>query len=210
MLDAFEATHPDVAVARIRPCAILSAAAGAELASWIISPLVPPRSAGGTLLPMPAWRGLRFQVVQAADVADALWRIVEARATGAVNLAAEPLLDRSDLAGAGIASRAVPYALLRPAAGLGWRIGLQPLHPGWLRLADQAALVDTRRAREELGWVPATTAPAALRETVAAIRQARPRHSAPLAPWDGGHGPPGPRSLPIGRPMRQSQRWTPQ
>lgn len=143
---------------------------------------------------------------QASHPDIAVARIVEARATGAFNLAAEPVLERRDLAGAGLSSRRLPYPLVRHVAGLGWRAGLQPLHPGWLRLADQATLVDTRRAREELGWVPANTAPAALRETVEAIRRARPGHSAPLAPWNGRQGPPGPRTIRVGRPMRQSQR----
>jgi UDP-glucose 4-epimerase len=200
LLDGFQATHPHVGVARVRPCAVVSADAGAQLASWLISPLLPARLAGRRLLPLPAWRGLRVQLIHADDVADALWRIVETGATGAYNLAAEPVLDRTDLADAGVFAPVLPYPLLAGAAGLGWRAGLQPLHPGWLALADRAALVSTGRAREGLGWDPRVSASAALRDIVQAIRGSRAGSSAPLAPGADA------RAVRIGRPMRQSQR----
>lgn len=198
MLDRFEAEHPAVVVARIRPCAVLSEEAGTELASWMVSALLPTVLAGRPPFPMPVWPGLRVQAVHARDVADAILRIVQARSRGAFNLAAEPVIRRTELAGAGLATITLPYRAIEYAAGLAWRAGLQPLHPGWLRLAGRAALVDSARAREQLGWAPGTSATAALREAVEAIRQARAGASPPLAS-------PGPDTIRIGRPSRQSQ-----
>jgi UDP-glucose 4-epimerase len=200
LLDGFQATHPHVGVARVRPCAVVSADAGAQLASWLISPLLPARLAGRRLLPLPAWRGLRVQLIHADDVADALRRIVETGATGAYNLAAEPVLDRTTSPTPVSSRRSCRTPLLVGAAGLAWRVGLQPLHPGWLALADRAALVITGRARESLGWDPRVSASAALRDIVQAIRDFRAGSSAPLAPGADA------RALRIGRPMRQSQR----
>jgi UDP-glucose 4-epimerase len=205
MLDGFQAGRPDVAVARIRPSSVVSADAGAELASWLISPLLPTRQAGRTLLPVPVWSGMRLQLVHAADVADAICRILEIRAVGAFNLAAEPVLRRAEFAASGVTSRRLPYPVLRGAAGVLWRAGLQPLHPGWLRMADRAALVSTRRARDVLGWAPRTSSITALAETIDAIRQAQPGRSPALAPWDRRPRPVGPAGVRFGRPLRQSQ-----
>jgi UDP-glucose 4-epimerase len=202
MLDRFEAGHPAMAVGRIRPCAITSGAAGAQLASWMVSPLLPTAAVGRAFLPVPVWPGLRVQVVHARDVADAIYRMVRTGASGPFNLAAEPVVQRQEMARAGIASITLPYRAIDRAADLAWRAGLQPLHHGWLRLADQAALVDTARAREELGWAPRIAATTAVREMIEAVRETHKGRSAPLAP---ARRKPFPVGVRIGRPMRQSQ-----
>jgi nucleoside-diphosphate-sugar epimerase len=46
----------------------------------------------------------------------------------------------------------IPPRLLRGAISISWRLRLQPTPPGWLDMALAAPLMDTRRAREELGW----------------------------------------------------------
>ncbi len=198
MLDRFAAARPGVTVARIRPCAVTSGAAGAELGGWLISPLVPRWAVGRALLPMPVWRGLRLQLVHARDVADAIRRVVEARAGGAFNVAGEPVIGRPELAAAGLSSVRAPYRALEYAARWSWRVGLQPVQDGWVRLADRAALASTARARRELGWTPRIPATTALREAVDAVRSGRAGDSGPLAPR--------PRAVRIGRPMRQDQR----
>jgi UDP-glucose 4-epimerase len=202
MLDDFQAEHPGVVVARARPCSITSRAAGAELASWMVSPLLPNRAIGRIFLPVAVWPGLRLQLVHARDTADAICRMVHTRARGPFNLAAEPVVGRQELASAGMSSITLPYRAVEYAAGAVWRAGLQPLHHGWLRLADQAALVQTARAREELGWAPRIAATTALRQVVEALREARPGNSAPLAPSTRPH------TLRIGQPIRQSQAET--
>lgn len=199
MLDAVE---PAVALARIRPCAVVNPDAGGELDRWVRPPFVPPGLIGDRRLPVPLWKRLRAQVVHADDVADALVRIVDRRATGAFNLASEPVLDSRTLAKAlGGVLLPVPLPVLRALAWPTWRIGLQPMHPGWLALADRASLVDTRRARDQLEWRPRHDALNALVEFVEAVSRGQgtwgalePRRRAPW--WS---------TLGRGRPMRQSQ-----
>lgn len=201
MLDGFEAERTDVTLGRIRPCTITSQAAGAEAASWLLSPLLPTWAAARAFLPLPVWPGLRLQVVHARDVADAIRRIVAVQARGAFNLAAEPVIRRRELAAAGIACISLPYPVVEYGTRASWRAGLQPLHHGWLKLADQAALAEPARARDELGWTPSVAATTALREMIEAMRAACQRPSPPLA----ARTPlPQPRSVRIGQPLRQS------
>ncbi|MFI9009375.1 NAD-dependent epimerase/dehydratase family protein [Actinosynnema sp. NPDC053489] len=187
-------------VAVVRPCAVVQPDAGGELARWVLSPLVPGAVVGRRWLPVPLWRGLRAQVVHAEDVARAIRLLLAHRAEGAFNVAGDPPLDARELASAmGGFLAPVPFALLRALAWPTWRWGVQPLHPGWLRLAARASLVDCTRLRA-LGWVPLHEPRRALAEAVAAIARGRGTWG-PLAPRDVGrwHG------LGIGRPVRQSQ-----
>ena len=58
----------------------------------------------------------------------------------------------------------VPASVLRLAADLSWRAHVQPTPAGWLDLAVQAPILDTTRARNELGWAPTYTSGHALTE----------------------------------------------
>jgi UDP-glucose 4-epimerase len=197
-LDLFGVRHPSVRVSRIRPCGIVQADAAAEFTSWLLGPWVPT----GLLdrLPVPLWTVLRLQITHADDVAEAIRLILATGAAGPFNLAAEPVLRPDDLAALfGTRRVAVPLRALVAAAWAGWRLGLQPLHPGWLRLADRASLVDTSRARTELGWTPRHDAAGAVAELAAAIRAGRRGPSAPLSQAR--------RPVRVGRPSHQSQ-WS--
>lgn len=105
MLDEFERRHNEPAVARIRPCAVVQREAGSEIARWTTSPFVTGRVLGHRWLPVPVWPSLRTQVVHAADVADAQWSIMQLQATGAFNLAADPVLTAGSIAKARGTSR---------------------------------------------------------------------------------------------------------
>jgi hypothetical protein len=59
---------------------------------------------------------------------------------------------------------AVPARALRAAASLTWRAHLQPTSPGWIDLARGVPVMDTTRARTELGWEPRHSAGDALLE----------------------------------------------
>ncbi|MEU7526407.1 NAD-dependent epimerase/dehydratase family protein [Saccharothrix sp. NPDC042600] len=187
-------------VARIRPCAVVQPDAGGELDRWALSPLVPPGLLGRPWLPVPLWSGLRAQVVHAEDVARAIVVLLRHRAEGAFNVAGEPVLRADDLARVFGGFRVpVPFGLLTTLAWPTWRLGLQPLHPGWLRLADRASIVDTTRLRA-LGWEPRHDARAALAEFVRAVAEGRGAWG-PLAPQ--GRARLG--RLGWGRPVHQSQ-----
>ena len=183
LLDRFVTNHPNVAVARIRPCAIVQRDAAAEYTRWLLSPLLPAAALGRHWLPLPFWPGLRAQLVHADDVADAIQLILDQRAAGPFNLAAGPVLDAGGLAERiGGPVLPLPRSVVLAGAWATWRLGVQPAHPGWLRLADQAALVDTRRARTELGWRPRYDSPAALADLVAGMRAGVGTASPALAP----------------------------
>ncbi|HWD02091.1 MAG TPA: NAD-dependent epimerase/dehydratase family protein [Amycolatopsis sp.] len=183
MLDVFTASHPEVAVARIRPCAVLQRPAASEFTRWVLGPLVPLSLLGARLLPVPLWDGLRAQAVHADDVAQALRLILEQRASGPFNLAAPDVLDADALAGVFGGRRVrVGKTFARVAARMAWTAGLQPLHPGWLELADQAALIDAARAEQILGWQPRHTSEASLAELLAGLREHAAAASEPLAP----------------------------
>ncbi|MCC3312685.1 NAD-dependent epimerase/dehydratase family protein [Nocardia africana] len=170
-LDAFAGERPAVGLARIRPCGIAQADAAAELGDWLLGPWLPRSPVGRSWLPVPLWPRLRLQLVHAEDVAAAIRAILVRRATGAFDLAAEPVLTAPELTEIFGGFRIpVPLPVLSAAAFAGWRIGLLPLHPSWLRLADRACLVRAERARRELDWRPTHSAVDVATELAAALR----------------------------------------
>jgi UDP-glucose 4-epimerase len=170
LLDEHERTHPDrPAVARTRPGFIGQRAAGSALVRYGMPPYVP----AGLLRHVPVLpldRRLAVPMVHADDVADAIARVLQRRATGPFNLAADPPVTR-DVIAAALRARPVhiPQRALRAAADLTWRLRLQPLDPGWLDLAFAVPLLDSGRARRELGWTPAVPADAVLAEVLAGM-----------------------------------------
>lgn len=205
-LDSFTRRHPDIAVTRLRPCVILQHEAAGEFARRLLGDLIPGGWVGKPWLPLPLWPRLRLQAVHADDVAAAVVAALDRDVTGAFNLAAEPVLRARDLAAAVGGHRIpVPKTVTSTGLDLAWRLGLHPLHPGWLELADHTALVDTTRARTELEWAPAHDAAETVAGLVAGLREHAGTSSAALAPepttplwrrW---------ASAPWGRPSHQSQ-----
>ncbi|MFF3228368.1 NAD-dependent epimerase/dehydratase family protein [Nocardia suismassiliense] len=182
-LDAFARAHPSIGIARVRPCAVAQGAAAAEIADWVLSRWLPRSVIGHRMLPVPVWRDLRLQLVHAEDVAAAIGLTMRDRATGAFDLAAEPVLSAPMLATIFGGFRVpAPRPLLTAAAWASWRVGLQPLHPGWLDLADQACLIEAGRARRELGWSPKHDAIAVATELATGLRTRRHGDSPVLAP----------------------------
>jgi nucleoside-diphosphate-sugar epimerase len=106
---------------------------------------------------------------------------------GAFNIAAEPVLDPPELARLLRARRLrVPKGVARWAASLTWRLHLQPTPPGWLDLALAVPLLDTTRARSELGWTPRHRADAALLELIEGMREGAGAPTPPLDPATSG------------------------
>ena len=122
------------------------------------------------VLPDP---GTRFQLVHHDDVADAFTAAVVGRGQpGVYNLADPGELTISDLARElGWYSFPVPETALDSAAELVTRLPLLPAQAQWIESLRQSVLVDTAKARRELGWAPQHDARQTLRETVAAARE---------------------------------------
>lgn len=209
MISDFVEQSPGTLVAGARPAAVVQREAGAEFARRVLSPLIPPKLLGLRVLPIPLWRSLRAQIVHAEDVAEALWSMLTRQAHGPFNLAAEPVLTADDLAAELGGFRVpAPRTLVSAAALATWRAGVQPLHPSWLSMADQVALVDTGRARAELSWTPRYDSVSAVRELIAGIREGTGTGGGPMAPRDAGTGRPQPGRARLGAPSHQSQADT--
>jgi len=138
---------------------------------------------------VPIDAGLVIPMVHADDVADAIARILEARAPGAFNLAAEPPVTAQDVADAlGARLVHVPSGVVRAAVSASWHARVQPLDPGWIDLGYAVPLLDTARARTELGWAPVTDAATVLAETLAGMQDSAWSGSAVLRPRTVGGG----------------------
>jgi UDP-glucose 4-epimerase len=141
-----------------------------------------------SLIPLvPAVSRLVFQAVHSADVGEAYRLAAVGDAHGAFNIAAEPVLDAPKLAEA-LGAKPVPFhaGALRALASLSWRLRLQPTEPGWLDMARAVPLMDTTRARTELGWAPRRGADEALVELLDGIRDSADFATPPLARGTGG------------------------
>jgi nucleoside-diphosphate-sugar epimerase len=176
-------------IVRLRPGLIFKREAGPEIRRLFAGPFLPTRLVQPGRLPLlPLPERLVVQCVHASDVADA-YRLaaLSPDARGAYNIAAEPVLDRAELARA-LRSRAVtvPARPVRALADLTYRARLQPAPPGWLDMGLAVPTMDTRRAREELGWTPRHTAREALLELLAGMREPAGSPTPPLEARAGG------------------------
>lgn len=173
LLDRFEANQPDVRVVRLRPALIFKRDSGEEQRRYFLGRFFPRALARPGAIPVvPDLPGLRFQAVHADDVADAYRRAVVDGARGAFNVAADPILDADVLAGALSARKVpVPVGLVRGAMMMSWRMRLQPTPPGWLDMGLSVPVMDTTRARTELGWEARHSSVTALRELLTGIRE---------------------------------------
>jgi UDP-glucose 4-epimerase len=175
-------------VVRLRPGLIFKAEAASEIRRFFLGPLLPNFLVRPRLIPfVPDVAGLRFQAVHADDVGEAYRRAAVDQVEGAFNIAAEPTIGPPELASLLHARRVpVPAVALRTAASLSWRAHLQPADAGWIDLALKVPLMDTGRARRELGWEPKVTSLDALGELLAGLRHGTGGDTPPLDPQAGG------------------------
>ncbi|BBX67136.1 NAD-dependent epimerase/dehydratase family protein [Mycolicibacterium psychrotolerans] len=182
LLDDYERDHGDagVGIARMRPGFIVQRAAASGLMRYALPGWVPMLAV--PLLPvLPLDRRLCIPLVHADDVAAAVVRAIERRATGAFNLAAEPPVTRTEVAKVlGSFPVHVPSRVLGALVDLSWRMRLQPIDRGWLDLAFSVPLLDCGRARTELGWQPRWSSVAALTDVITGVAEQAHTESPPL------------------------------
>jgi nucleoside-diphosphate-sugar epimerase len=189
LLDEFERGEPGVRVVRLRPGLIFKREAATEIRRLFLGPLVPRFAFDRrALVVVPDIERLRFQAVHADDVAEAYRLALHSEdARGAFNVAADPVLDPEVLADALGARRVkVSPRVLRGIAAGTWRARLQPTPEGWLDMALGVPLMDSGRAREELGWVPRRDATSTLLELLDGLRAGAGLDSPPLDPASSG------------------------
>lgn len=184
MLDAFEARHPETRVVRLRTAFIFQRSSGSQQRRLFAGPLAPtPLLRRGRIPVVPHPAGLRFQALHALDAAAAYHLALTTTSRGAFNIAAEPVIDGTVLAGI-LGGRPVPLPprLVRAALGLGWRTHLVPADPALFDLAMGLPEMHTTRARAELGWKPSSSATEALSDAITGMAQGDGDLTGPLAP----------------------------
>jgi nucleoside-diphosphate-sugar epimerase len=176
-------------IVRLRPGLIFKREAGPEIRRLFAGPLLPARLLRPGLFPiLPLPDRLVVQCVHGEDIGEA-YRLgaLSPDASGAYNIAADPVLDPDALARLFGARRVrIPERPLRALAAATWRARLQPAPPGWVDLGLLVPVMDTRRAREELGWTPRRDAGAAVHELLAGMREPADLDTPPLRPRAGG------------------------
>jgi UDP-glucose 4-epimerase len=171
LLDTFESEHPRVRVVRLRPGLIFKREAASGIRRLFFGPLVPTRLLRPQWIPLvPRQERLVFQCVHSSDVAEAYRLAVTSDARGAFNVAADPVLDGPEL-GRLLHAQPVPVppVLLRTLADVTWRLRLQPTPVGWVDMALCVPVLDTTRARLELGWSPRLSSHDALLDLLAGL-----------------------------------------
>lgn len=172
ILDEFEAEHPEVSVARMRPGLIFQAGAASEIKDYFLGKFVPEKLLSGLKLPvLPFPKGIRAQALHSDDVAEAYHLAAKSDATGAFNVAAEPVIGPEEAAQALGAKRViqVPVPVIRALLQISYALRLQPTDPGWIDMAVNVPVMDTTRIREELGWNETTTSVEVIRELLDAF-----------------------------------------
>ncbi len=182
-LDRLERERSELRVVRLRPALIFKAEAATEIRRLFAGPLLPGSLLRPELIPfVPDVPRLRFQAVHSRDVGDAYRAAVMSDVRGAFNLAADPPLGPEELAEL-LGARRIRLrpTVLRGAAALSYALHLQPTEPGWVDMALAVPLIDSARARSELGWKPRHNATNALRELIGGMRGGRDYPTPPLA-----------------------------
>jgi UDP-glucose 4-epimerase len=142
-LDSLEAKFPHLHLIRLRPHAIVGPHAHPLLNRLLHQPFVPalPR-------PLPL-----TQCVGEDDVAHAIHLSLRSAARGAFNLATDPPMSLKAMIRANRRfTIPVPLSLISAAHRLAWWVTPTAGEPGWIDGLRHSLVLDTQRARDELGW----------------------------------------------------------
>ncbi|QIK74457.1 NAD-dependent epimerase/dehydratase family protein [Nocardioides piscis] len=172
LLQQEAAAHPEIDLYLLRPPIVLgpnAVGAKATLPAFL-APLL--RGGVGALRRLPGMPtlvpDLPLQLIHHDDVAEALRLcVVGARAPGAYNIAADDVVSSVDVARElGLRPIAIPAGPVRTAARAAVRLPYLPSGAQWVEAMSHPAIMDTTKARTELGWTPRHSAIASLRATL--------------------------------------------
>jgi nucleoside-diphosphate-sugar epimerase len=173
LLQAEAAAHPGTDLYLLRPPIVLGPhAVGAKAQLPALVQGLGRRLVGAavrTPVPLPVLLpDLELQLIHEEDVGLALLQcVVGAGPPGAYNIAADDVVGLHDVARElGLRPLPVPTRPTRAGARLLARAPRLPQVAEWVEAASHPALMDTTRARTELGWEPQWSAVEALRDTV--------------------------------------------
>lgn len=188
LLDLFERDHPDVRVVRLRPGFIFQRPASEAQRRIFAGPFLPNALVRRSLIPViPDVPGLRFQTLHARDAAEAYRLAVRSDVRGPFNVAADPVVDAAALASMFDARVIrVPRPVLRGAVAALWHLHVVPASPQLVDLFLSLPVMDTTRARTELGWEPTVDSLGALQVAIDGIRDAASGPTPPLQADAGG------------------------
>jgi UDP-glucose 4-epimerase len=197
LLDIFERDHPDRRVVRMRPAFLFKHEAAVGQRRIFAGPFVPPlpvvRRPGERLMErsripvIPSIPGLRFQVLHTADAAEAFRAAITRDVRGAFNVGSEPVVDLQVIADVlGASTVSLPQRVARQALAALYHLHLVPASPELFDLVAALPLMDTTRARTELGWAPRFDAGDTLRELLTGLHDETGFGTPPLSPATSG------------------------
>jgi nucleoside-diphosphate-sugar epimerase len=167
------ATHPGLELYLLRPPIVLGPnAVGAKaLLPGPLAPLARGMVGGLRRLPLalPAFvPALPLQLVHERDVGQALLlSVVGAGPPGAYNIAGDGVLSSADVARElGLRPLPVPNGLVQAGARALAGLPFAPPLAEWAEAASRPLVMDTAKAKRELGWEPRYSALEALRDTL--------------------------------------------
>ena len=163
--------HPETELYLLRPPIVAGpdAVGGKVDLPGHLVPLLRAFRTGIGMLPLPVpVPAVTLQLVHQDDVGEALRLCVLGEGpAGAYNIAADDVITFADVVEAlGVSTIPLPEGPVRGAARLIAQVPFLPSVVQWVEAASHPAIMDTSRAREELGWKPRWTAREALADTL--------------------------------------------
>jgi UDP-glucose 4-epimerase len=147
-LDAFEKKYPDISIVRLRPSIFVGPTID-NLANEFFSQKILSAVKGPPQYLQLVWDG---------DVAEAVCLSLKKNLRGAFNIASDDWLDIKEVAK--ILNKpmiTLPFAVVHLIAKMAWTLHLSDyFHPSWLSLRHPI-IVESTKAKQELGWQPTRT-----------------------------------------------------
>jgi nucleoside-diphosphate-sugar epimerase len=168
----------------MRPAFLFKRESASQQRRLFAGPFVPQRLVRPELIPVvPDLPGLRMQVLHTDDAADAYRRAALGAVRGPFNLAGDPVLDAPVLAELLHAKLVrLPVWAIRGPLVAAWRLHLTPASPDLFDAVLHLPLMDTTRARTDLGWTPTRDATSTISEFLTGMKDEAGMPTPPLTP----------------------------